>query len=105
MKNVLITGAAGDIGSRLRKLLKGVYPHIRSSDIRMPADLTANEDFIAADLADFAQVQKIVAGIEGIVHLGGFSVEGPWDTIHSANIVGCYNLFESARLAGVKRVV
>jgi uronate dehydrogenase len=105
MKNVLITGAAGDIGSRLRKLLKGVYPHIRSSDIRMPADLTANEDFIAADLADFAQVQKIVAGIEGIVHLGGFSVEGPWDTIHSANIVGCYNLFEAARLAGVKRVV
>ena len=29
MKNVLITGAAGDIGTRLRKLLKGVYPSIR----------------------------------------------------------------------------
>jgi uronate dehydrogenase len=105
MKTVLITGAAGDIGSRLRKLLGGVYPHIRSSDIRTPADLAADEDFIAADLADFAQVQKVVAGVEGIVHLGGFSVEGPWETIHSANIVGCYNLFEAARLAGVKRVV
>jgi uronate dehydrogenase len=105
MKNILITGAAGDIGTRLRKFLKGVYPHIRASDIRTPADLAPGEDFIAADLADFAQVQKIVDGIEGIVHLGGFSVEGPWDTIHSANIVGCYNLFEAARLAGVKRVV
>jgi uronate dehydrogenase len=105
MKCVLITGAAGDIGTRLRKLLKGVYPHIRTSDIRTPADLSTGEDFVAADLADYAQVEKIVAGIEGIVHLGGFSVEGPWETIHSANIVGCYNIFEAAYRAGVKRVV
>jgi uronate dehydrogenase len=105
MQTVLITGAAGDVGSRLRKLLKGVYPHLRSSDIRKPTDLAADDDFIAADLADYAQVEKIVAGVDGIVHLGGFSVEGPWDVIHSANIVGCYNLFEAAYRAGVKRVV
>jgi uronate dehydrogenase len=105
MNTILITGAAGDIGRRLRKLLKGTYPHIRSSDIRKPADLTADESFIAADLADYAQVEKIVAGVDGIVHLGGFSVEGPWDTILNANIVGCYNLFEAAYRAGVKRVV
>ena len=105
MKTVLITGAAGDVGSRLRKLLKGVYPQIRASDIRKPADLAADESFIAADLADYAQVEKIVAGVDGIVHMGGFSVEGPWETIHSANIVGCYNLFEAAYRAGVKRVV
>ena len=52
-----------------------------------------------------AQVEKIVAGIDGIVHLGGYSVEGPWPTILNANIVGCYNLFEAAYRAGVKRVV
>ena len=39
MQNVLITGAAGDIGTRLRKILRGVYPHLRASDIRKPADL------------------------------------------------------------------
>jgi uronate dehydrogenase len=105
MQTVLITGAAGDIGSRLRKLLKGVYPRIRASDIRKPADLAPGDDFIAADLADYAQVEKAVAGVEGVVHLGGFAVEGPWDTIHRANIVGCYNLFEAAYRAGVKRVV
>ena len=105
MKKVLITGAAGGIGTRLRKLLKGVYPEIRISDIKKPADLRADEDFVQADLADMAQVEKAVAGIDGIVHLGGFSVEGPWETILNANIVGCYNLFEAARKAGVKRVV
>ncbi len=103
--HILITGAAGDVGTRLRKLLKGVYPRIRLSDIRKPADLAADEEFIAADLADYSQVEKITAGIDGIVHLGGFSVESPWDTIHKSNIIGCYNLFEAAYRAGVKRVV
>ena len=105
MQNILVTGAAGDIGSRLRKLLKGVYPRLRLSDILRPADLAPDEDFVAADLADYAQVEKVVAGIDGIVHLGGYSVEGPWDVIHKSNIVGCYNLFEAAYRAGVKRVV
>ncbi len=105
MEKILVTGAAGGIGTRLRKLLKGVYPSIRWSDIRKPGDLGADESFMAADLGDLAQVEKIVAGVEGIVHLGGFSVEGPWETILQANIIGCYNLFEAAYRNGVKRVV
>ncbi len=105
MNTILITGAAGDIGSRLRKLLDKVYPQLRLSDLRRPADLASGESFMAADLADYAQVEKIVAGVDGIVHLGGYSVEGPWQTILNSNIVGCYNLFEAAYRAGVKRVV
>ena len=105
MRSVLVTGAAGHIGARLRKLLKGVYPHIRWSDMRTPDSLTPDEEFMTADLADYGQVEKIVAGIDGIVHLGGHSIEGPWPTILNANIIGCYNLFEAAYRAGVKRVV
>jgi uronate dehydrogenase len=105
MKTVLITGAAGDVGTRLRKLLKGVYPQLRLSDQRRPDALAGDESFIAADLADYHQVEKIVAGVDGVVHLGGHSVEGPWDAILRANIVGCYNLFEACYRAGVKRVV
>jgi hypothetical protein len=40
MRTALVTGAAGEIGTRLRKLLKGVYPRIRWSDIRPPSDLS-----------------------------------------------------------------
>src|SRR6266511_5673962 len=105
MQTVLITGAAGGIGTRLRQLLKGVYPDIRLSDVRRPADLSADETFVEADLASMAQVESAVAGVDGIVHLGGFSVEGPWDTILQANIIGCYNLFEAARRRGVERIV
>jgi uronate dehydrogenase len=105
MQRVLVTGASGGIGSRLRKLLKGVYPDIRWSDLAPPSDLAAGESFIRADLAVMPEVERAVDGVEGIVHLGGHSTEGPWDTILNANIIGCYNLFEAARRAGVERVV
>jgi len=105
MQTVLVTGAAGGIGTRLRQLLKGVYPKIRLSDVRRPADLAPDETFVEADLASMAEVDRAVAGVDGIVHLGGFSVEGPWETILQANILGCYNVFEAARRHGVERVV
>ena len=88
MPRILLTGAAGGVGSRLRKLLPPIYPDLVLSDLKKPDDLAPNEKFIGADLADMTQVQKIVEGVDGIIHLGGFSVEGPWDTILSANIIG-----------------
>src|SRR5215472_11820570 len=104
MQKILITGAAGDVGSRLTTLLKDTY-RLRLSDIKTPAGLAADTDFVPADLADKAAVEHAVAGMDGVVHLGGFSVEGPWDTILNANVIGCYNLFEAARLAKVQRIV
>jgi uronate dehydrogenase len=105
MRRVLLTGAAGGVGQRLRRLLPPAYPDLILSDIVTPPDLVPGERFVAADLADLSQVEAVVDGVEGIVHLGGRSVEGPWETILQANIVGCYNLFEAARRKGVKRVV
>lgn len=105
MPRILMTGAAGDVGTRLRKLLPPLCPDLVLSDRVTPTDLAPGENFVAADLADLAQVEAACAGIDGILHFGGFSVEGPWDTILQANIIGCYNLFEAARRCGVKRVV
>ncbi|HEX6002082.1 MAG TPA: NAD(P)-dependent oxidoreductase [Hyphomicrobiaceae bacterium] len=105
MKRVVLTGAAGGVGSRLRKLLPPVYPDLILSDVVAPPDLAPQERFVAADLAQLDQVEAALDGVEGVIHLGGFSVEGPWETILQANIIGCYNLFEAARRKGVKRVV
>lgn len=104
MKRVLLTGAAGDVGRRITPLLKSIYPQVVLSDMVPVADRHGLE-FRKADLAGVAEVAAAVAGIDGIVHLGGYSVDGPWDAIQSANINGCYNLFEEARKAGVKRVI
>ena len=105
MPRILMTGAAGEIGTRLRKLLRPLYPDLVLSDVKTPPDLAGSETFKAADLANPAQVEAICEGVDGILHFGGFSVEGPWDNILQSNIIGCYNLFEAARKQGVKRVV
>jgi uronate dehydrogenase len=105
MQTVLVTGASGGIGTHLRRLLRGVYPNIRWSDLKPLANPAADENFVRADLGIMNEVERAVAGVQGIVHLGGHSVEGAWPTILNANIVGCYNLFEAARRAGVERVV
>src|ERR1700756_1986092 len=105
MARILMTGASGGIGTSLRKLLPAVYPDLLLSDVRPPADLGAGEKFKAAELSDSAQVETICEGVDGILHFGGYSVEGPWDNILQSNIIGCYNLFEAARKKGVKRVV
>ena len=89
----------------MRKLLPPIYPDLLLSDLKAPADLGTDEKFKAADLADLAQVEAICEGVDGILHFGGYSVEGPWDDILQSNIIGGYNLFEAARKKGVKRVV
>jgi uronate dehydrogenase len=104
MNKVLITGAAGGIGRMIRPLLRGVYPVIRLSDIAEIAP-EAGEEFVPADLADMTAVERICAGVDGVIHLGASSVEDRWEPILNNNIVGCYNLFEAARRQSVSRVV
>ena len=103
MKTVLITGAAGDVGSHLRRELAGKYA-LRLSDKRSLKP-SKDEKFMRADISKLPDALKITKGVDAIVHLGGYSVEGPWDGILEANIIGCYNVFEAARKNGVKRIV
>jgi uronate dehydrogenase len=104
MKTVLITGAAGDVGTHLRRELAGKY-RIRASDLRDLGQKFKDQQFMRADIADFKDALRITRGVDAVVHLGGYSVEGPWQGILSANIIGCYNVFEAARRNGAKRIL
>ena len=104
MKLILLTGAGGGVAQMIRPLLREHY-RLRLSDRQPVADLQPGEEAVDADLGDMAAVGRAVAGVDGIVHLGGFSLESDWQTIRAANIDGAYNLFEAARLGGVRRIV
>lgn len=104
MKTLLITGAAGDVGSHLRRELAGKY-NLVLSDINPIKTTAPGEKFLRGDVARMADMLRVTRAVDAIVHLGGFSVEGPWDAILQANIVGCYNLFEAAHRNGVRRVL
>lgn len=102
---LLLTGAAGGLGQALRPRLKANCKTLRLSDLRDVGAAGPGEQVVLADLGDAAAVDAMVAGVDAIVHLGGYSVEGPFAPILQANIVGVYHLYEAARRHGVKRVV
>jgi uronate dehydrogenase len=99
-----VTGAAGEVAGHLRRELAGRY-RLRLSDRRPVRDLARGETFVRADIARLADAVRIAQGVDAIVHLGGYAVEGPWEAILEANIVGCYNVFAAAHRAGVRRLV
>jgi uronate dehydrogenase len=104
-QKLLLTGAAGGLGQALRERLKANCDVLRLSDRVGLGEAGAQEEIVLADLADAAAVETMVQGVNAIVHLGGVSVEGPFQPILQANILGVYNLYEAARKHGIKRVV
>ena len=103
---LLLTGAAGGLGKVLRERLRPFATTLRLSDIAAMAPAThAHEEVVTCDLSDKQAVDALVAGCEAIVHLGGISVERPFEEIIEANIRGVFNVYEAARRHGVRRVV
>ena len=102
---VLLTGAAGGLGKVLRERLRPRVRVLRVSDIAPLGAAVANEELGTCDLADAQAVHALVAGCDAVVHLGGVSVEGPFEPILQANIAGTYHLYEAARKHRVRRIV
>ena len=102
---LLLTGAAGGLGRVLRPRLRRLCGTLRLSDIAALDTAGAGEEVVVAQLQDAAAVSSLVDGVSAIVHLGGVSVEGPFEPILQANIVGVWNLYEASRRHGVKRIV
>lgn len=97
MRRLLITGAAGSLGTVARHKLKHLATTIRVSDLADLGEAGPNEELIQCDLADAEAVSTLVEGCDGIVHLGGVATEQSFSTILAANIVGLRNLYEAAR--------
>jgi uronate dehydrogenase len=104
-RRLLLTGAAGNLGRELRPRLKAYCDTLRLSHRSEMGEAGAGEEIIVAGLEDKAAMLGLLKDVDAVVHMGGVSTEQPWDAILSGNIVGAYNLYESARKNGVKRIV
>lgn len=103
MARVLLTGAAGRLGTYLHHWLLGRGHDVIGTDIRQPETGPA---LVIADLADRDAVDVLMTqGVDAIVHMGGLSGEASWTDILDANISGTYNIFDSARRAGITRII
>lgn len=105
MKRLLITGASGGLGSVCRQRLTHLADVMRLSSRSDMGAAASNEEIVRCDLADKEAVDELVAGCDGIVHMGGQPVEATWEVVRAANIDGMFNLYEAARKHGIGRIV
>jgi uronate dehydrogenase len=99
MSPILLTGAAGSIGTALRARLPAFGWEVRSFDrVPVPGGHTG-------DVTSAADLDAALTGVTAVVHLAGQPTEAPWPVIREANIEGTVQVFEAARRAGVRRVV
>ena len=104
MPIVVVTGAAGRIGTMLRARLAAPGRVLRLVDV-VPLSAGPGEEVVTASVTDMATMTAACEGADAVIHLGGIPSEAAWERILEVNINGTYTVLEAARRAGVPRVV
>jgi uronate dehydrogenase len=105
MKSLVITGAAGRIGSVLRPGLRDVAHELRLVDRAEIEGQGGREEVVRADLTDFQAAHAALRGADAVIHLAGIPAEDSFARLLQANFVATYNVFEAGRRHGVRRIV
>ena len=116
MKNLLITGGAGFIGSHLVRLMVNKYPEYRivnldkltyAGNLANLKDIEnmSNYKFVKADICDFEKIREIFTEyeIDGVIHLAAEShvdrsIKDPF-SFAQTNVMGTLSLLQAAKLA------
>lgn len=106
-RRVLVTGAAGNIGSYFAEHSQGKYElrlMIREGEDREA--LGGYGEVVTGELDDLERMKELCAGMDTVVHLAGDpSPSATWDSLLPNNIVGTYNAMVAAKSAGCRRLI
>jgi uronate dehydrogenase len=106
VKKVALTGAAGQLGRVLRKALLERGVNLRSAAGSKPLEpIVEGEDVMHGDLRDAAVVDRLLEGVDVLIHMAGTSVERPLPEIIENNLRALVEVYEGARRHGTKRIV
>ncbi len=100
---VLITGAAGHIGSVLSQRLPARHA-LRGLDMIEPSTEFAGE-FVVGNCADPEVADAAVAGMDAVVHLAGIASEAALLAILQGHVIGTAALLDAMVQRGVRRMV
>ncbi len=106
-ERILITGPGGRVGREIVPLLREQFA-LRLLDVAplSSLSLSAEDEFVQADIRDFAALRRACEGVTAMVHLAAVSDEDDFQTrLLPMNLEGVYFAFEAARQAGVKKVI
>jgi NAD(P)-dependent dehydrogenase (short-subunit alcohol dehydrogenase family) len=109
-RKVLVTGAAGNIGSyfaqnsgkkyELRLMIHG------DEDEKVVEACRKCGEVVSGDIGDLDRMKELCKGIDTVVHMAGnASPNADWTSVRDVNIIGTYNTFVAAKAAGCRRVI
>ena len=103
VRTVLITGASGNLGRKLRAAWADVYDLVLID--REAGD--DDPDVVAADLAELDDSWvSLFEGVDTVVHLAANPDEfAPWEDLERPNLDALANVFHASALAAVDRIV
>jgi UDP-glucose 4-epimerase len=115
MRQFLVTGGAGFIGSHIAEALVArgdrvrVLDNLSTGNLANLASIRSKVEFIEGDVSDRSAVARAVKGVECVYHQAALasvprSVESPLDT-NLACVTGTLTVLDEARKAGVRRLV
>jgi nucleoside-diphosphate-sugar epimerase len=116
VQRVLVTGAYGLIGNLVYAHLSsqpqnyavyGLDRNDRPSERIYSETVTyiPKDRFFQVDLADSEGLNRVLRGVDSIIHLAADPGSGNWDSLLQNNLIGVHNIFEACRLNAVKRIV
>ena len=103
-RSILITGACGNIGRKLREAWEEVYDLVL---VDLAAGSADDEDVVAADLSELDEGwMGLFHGVDTVIHLAATPDEhSSWEELVAPNMDAAFNVFQAAALAGVERIV
>jgi len=106
LTKIVLTGAAGRLGSYLREPLSKLADEFVSSDILDDVGtLYPGETYVKADLTELDAMVDLLKGADMVVHFGAIGDEREFEVLLGPNFIGAYNVWEAAHRNGLRRVV
>ena len=106
MKKLVLTGAAGRLGSYLREPMSKMADELVSTDIVDDiGTLYSGESYLKGDLANLDDMLRVLDGADMVVHMGAYADEGSFEQLLGPNFIGAYNIWEAAHRNGLRRVI
>ncbi len=110
---VLVTGASGLLGGLAVKHLQHKYEfsalnRSRTADSAHTKSPPLDDSipWTQADISDFEAMRPAFEGVDMVVHMANYTADvESWEGHLNAGIIGTRNVYEAARLNGVKRIV
>jgi len=89
-RTLVITGAAGRLGTYLRSSLDDIAARARLIDIVAPLEAAPGEpvEIHQGSVTDPDLLDLVCRGTDAVVHLGGFAGDAPWPDLSEVNVGG-----------------